>query len=128
MNQLVSSVAIVDRKGLGMKLLTAMLALLVLWTFLAILPIFIHPKGMTPSPIPNTTMDSDGVIRLTPEKGCGPFAHVVNHPGQGLLCVQNAGRWDTSSGHATAANAQPCRDFNGTLLSCQPEVVWLNDR
>ncbi|MDH0341981.1 hypothetical protein [Chromobacterium haemolyticum] len=102
------------------KLRAATLALLVMWAVLVLLPIFTHPIGsMTPSPIPNTTMDSDGVIRLTPEKGCGPYAHVENHPGYGLLCVQNEGRWDS-----TATLAPPCVDSHGILLTCQPESAW----
>jgi hypothetical protein len=81
------------------KLRATTLALLVIWAVLAIVPLFsIHPKGMIPSPIPNTTMDSDGEIRLTPANGCGPFAHVENHSKYGPLCVQNEGRWETSSG------------------------------
>lgn len=95
----------------------------------------IHQKTRTSSPIPNTTMDSDGVIRLNPQNGCGPFAHVENHPVYGQLCVQNEGSWKVAIDSATVEKSPPCVSDGGSsaassgiALSCQSISAWPSHR
>lgn len=117
---------------------TATLALLVLWIVLvALVSITVPTKNRDFSPIPNTTMDKDGVIRLNPQNGCGPLAHVENYPDIGPLCVQNEGSWKVSSGASSASKeSPPCIsvggagvESNGPLLSCQsPGSAWTSPR
>jgi len=113
------------------QLLIATLALLAVWAAVATVPLMSSsPHGMQPSPIPNTTMDSDGVIRLTPEKGCGPQAHVEKHPVYGALCIQDESRWVVAAGSAVAAPEPLCSTAdpsNGAVVSCQPGA-WRSSR
>lgn len=78
-------------------------------------------KEVVSSPIPNTARDVDGVIRLIPEKGCGPLAHVENHPKYGRLCVQE-GRWQVSTSNAAATEAPCIGPDEALLLSCLPSL------
>lgn len=41
----------------------------------------------------NAARDNDRVIRLNPQNGCGPHAHVEAHPKYGPLCIQDVGAW-----------------------------------
>lgn len=86
----------------------------------------IQQKTRTSSPIPNATMDSDGVIRLNPQNGCGPFAHVESHPVYGQLCVQDQGSWKAGTDGPIAEKSPPCAhgSVGGSSLSCQPTTTW----
>ena len=96
----------------------------------------IHQKSGTSSPIPNTTMDSDGESRLNPKNGCGPFAHVENHPEYGLLCIQDEGSWKVTTDDSEAKKSVPCASAsvsgtaasNGLVLSCQSDSTWQERR
>lgn len=95
----------------------------------------INQKTRPSSPIPNTTMDSDGVIRLNPQNGCGPFAHVENHPVYGQLCVQNDGSWNVATDGSAVEKSPPCVSTSGSgtassglVVSCQPDSAWPSRR
>lgn len=107
--------------------------MLAMWAVLLLFisqTIYRKPASLV-SPIPNTTMSPDGVIRLTPKNGCGPFAHVENHPVYGDLCVQNDGQWVIGDSNATENLPAPCGDVNkqdDSLLSCQSSSQWTTNQ
>lgn len=112
------------------KLLWAsILASLIVLGFVTVVIPFssIHLARTPYSPIPNTTVGSDGVIKLTPEKGCGPYARVEHHLGYGPLCVHD-GRWAISSVGSMVAEAPPCVGPGQALLSCQHGAEWSSRR
>lgn len=74
-------------------------------------------SAIATSPIPNTTRDKDGVIRLNPTNGCGPNAHVEVHPKYGQLCIQNGGGWKTANPATAKAHEQPCIGPNGSNVA-----------
>lgn len=74
-------------------------------------------SAIATSPIPNTTRDKDGVIRLNPTNGCGPNAHVETHPKHGQLCIQNGGTWKKTTPATAKANDQPCIGPNGSNVA-----------
>lgn len=112
------------RDHIALTMIVASIAITVVFQILTI-----QQKTRTSSPIPNTTMDSDGVIRLNPQNGCGPFAHVENDPKYGQLCIQNEGSWkvaEVGEAHRTplcigpnGSSVQP----GGLLWSCQGGTI-----
>lgn len=107
----------------------AFVVLLALWMTTVLSPLLLAPvykSQQHTSPISNTTMNADGSIDLNPQNGCGPFAHVEDHPPYGALCVLEA-RWEVAQEVAPHEATPPCAPVEGnggSLLTCHPSGGW----